>query len=57
MQTDNNKLFNTNKSNEALKWHSRFGHLNYSSLQKLVNEKIIPESNVIIPKLKIALCV
>lgn len=47
--TSKKKSFFMN-SNEALKWHYRYGHLNLNSLKKLVDEKLVHGMKVNFPK-------
>lgn len=49
-EIDNNKLFLTRKiSDEAMKWHWRYGHLNFGSMRELVNKQLVHGVNFSIP--------
>lgn len=41
-QTVKNKCFNVIRSNnELVKWHNRFGHLNFESLSEMVSKDLV----------------
>ena len=54
---------NNNKNNDSSAyllesdnlWHARLGHVNYKSLQKMINMEILPNLNVINPNVKYVL--
>lgn len=48
-EPNKNKLFFVCNDNEEIRWHARYGHLNFASLHELSNNKMIRGMNVNIP--------
>lgn len=55
---DNNELFfSCNVSEDVMKWHRRFGHMNFASLRQLVNKEMVLGLHMKVPdNIKCTVC-